>query len=223
MHVLTHVFLSARSRAAPQHGPLGMLCVVCWTDQHHSPLPAGSVRGGSCFQSLVAPALRHNPSRVRSRWGPECGCGRLASASGLQSRRSSAVATLRSCRRCWMCASWSAGTSRRKHACADWPVRMSGGACFCLLCSCRPLRARPAPRPVAARECPHREALLKVLCSSEPLIPSCSCRHPFVRSVRLVQSQSCALLFVPRSCSFQAPLPCNHVENGVIDRQDVEL
>ena len=35
-----------------------------------------------------------------------------ASASGVHSRRSSVVATLRSCRRCgWLCASWSAGHS----------------------------------------------------------------------------------------------------------------
>ena len=45
---------------------------------------------------------------------------------------------------------------------------------FCSFpCSCRPHRVRPAPRPVAARECPLREALQKVLCSrgtrSEPL------------------------------------------------------
>ena len=33
---------------------------------------------------------------------------------------------------------------------------------------CRPHQARPAPRPVAAREYPHREALWKILCSSEP-------------------------------------------------------
>ena len=36
---------------------LRMLCVVCWTDRHHSPLPPGSARGGQCFQSLVAPAV----------------------------------------------------------------------------------------------------------------------------------------------------------------------
>ena len=81
-------------------------------------------------------------------------------------------ATLRSCRRCvWLCASWSAGTPRRRHARIDRPVYMSGGACFCwslvllpCLC-CSPQQARPAPRPVAAHEYPLREALWKVFCS----------------------------------------------------------
>ena len=54
-----------------------------------------------------------------------------ASVPGLQSHRSSVFATLRSCRRCaWLCASWSVGTSRRRHACIDGPVSMSGGANF---------------------------------------------------------------------------------------------
>ena len=39
-----------------------------------------------------------------------------------------------------------------------------------------PQQARPAPRPVAAREFPLREALWKVFCSPGLLIPSCSCR-----------------------------------------------
>ena len=41
--------------------------------------------------------------------------------------------------------------------------------CLCIL----PHRARPAPRPVAAREYPHREALLKVF-ASEVLVPRAS-------------------------------------------------
>ena len=54
---------------------------------------------------------------------PEYGCDRdlrSASASGARSRRNSVVTTLRSCARCvWLCASWSVGTSRRRHACND--------------------------------------------------------------------------------------------------------
>ena len=47
-------------------------------------------------------------------------------------------------------------------------VIMSGGACSCCFaCSCSPHRVRPAPRLVAAREDPHREALWKVLCSRD--------------------------------------------------------
>ena len=48
--------------------------------------------------------------------------------------------------------------------------------------------ARPAPRPVAACGYLNREALWKVLCSSELPIPSFSCCHPFVLGVRLVQA-----------------------------------
>ena len=44
----------------------------------------------------------------------------LAPAEAQSSRRRSVVATLRSSRRCaWLCASWSVGTSRRRHACYD--------------------------------------------------------------------------------------------------------
>ena len=61
-----------------------------------------------------------------------CSCSSCsASVPGLQSHRSSVFATLRSCRRCaWLCASWSVDTSRRRHACIDRPVSMSGGANF---------------------------------------------------------------------------------------------
>ena len=60
-----------------------------------------------------------------------------------------------------------------RSACLVEPV-LVGRAFFCSFpCPCRPYRARPAPRPVAARERPHREACFKVLCSrgtrSEPL------------------------------------------------------
>ena len=51
-------------------------------------LPA-SVRGGTCFQSLVAQALRRNPALVRFRRGPESGRDRAlysASASGARFR-----------------------------------------------------------------------------------------------------------------------------------------
>ena len=57
--------------------------------------------------SARLPAILHSSALV---------CRVSASASGVHSRRSS-VATLRSCRRSvWPCASWSVGTSRRRHA-----------------------------------------------------------------------------------------------------------
>ena len=91
-------------------------------------------------------------------------------------------ATLRSCRRCvWLCASWSAGTSRRRHARIDRSVYMSGGACFCwshvlLPCLCCP-RSKHVQRRVwsllanipSARPCGRSFA-------PELLTPSCSCR-----------------------------------------------
>ena len=49
---------------------------------------------------------------------------------------------------------------------------------------CRPHQARPAPRPVAAREDPHREALCKVSCSSEPCPSASRARDSFVLSQR---------------------------------------
>ena len=89
-----------------------------------------------------------------------------ASASGLQSRRSSVVATLRSCRRCGC-----VPRGQRALLDADMLELIDRSACLvepfsvellllllpCLCCS--PQQARPAPRPVAARDCPHREAL----------------------------------------------------------------
>ena len=65
--------------------------------------------------------------------------------------------------------------------------------------------------------------------------PSCSCRFtstaPATLSFGVFVSFSltvlCTLspchLLVPRSCSFRASLPCNHVENGATDLQDAEL
>ena len=99
----------------------------------------------------------------------------FAPASGSWSRRS-CVATLRSCRRCaWPRASWSVGTSRRRLAFADWPVRMSGGACYwwsflLLPCLCYPrskndrLRVRsPLTKPIA--EPPGRRSCAPPSCS----------------------------------------------------------
>ena len=133
-------------------------------------------------------------------WGDHGLCVRPASVSGLQSHRSSVrvISTLEcdqhsstqlsSLRlamhglvapgvlpQLWplrLCASWSAGTPRRRRACTDRPVSTSGGAFQCgglysssRACAVSPQQARPAPRPVAAREYPHREALQKVFCS----------------------------------------------------------
>ena len=94
-----------------------------------------------------------------------------ASASGLQSRRSSVVATPRSCRCCgWLCA-----CGQRALLDADMLELIDRSACLVepvVVESCAPSvlvlypqQARPAPRPVAARECPFREALWKVFCS----------------------------------------------------------
>ena len=81
-------------------------------------------------------------------------------------------ATLRSCRRCvWLSASWSLGTSRRRHAPIDRPVYMSGGACYCwslvllpCLCCTRSKHVQRHVRSLLAIV-PHREALWKVFCS----------------------------------------------------------
>ena len=120
LRMLTHPLLLRKH--------LRMLCVVCWIDQHHSQPYPGSVRGGPCFQSLVAPA-RRNSFRVRSCSVPQCGRDRAlrsASASGVHSRRSSVVATLRSCRRCdWLCASWSVAALD-----ADMLVMIDRSACL---------------------------------------------------------------------------------------------
>ena len=79
---------------------------------------------GLCKDAIVISELGCSGSREHksSRSGdqPEHGCDRAfvcsASASRPRSRRSSVIATLRSCRRCaWLCASWSVGTSRRRH------------------------------------------------------------------------------------------------------------
>ena len=88
-------------------------------------------------------------------------CFAFALASRVDSTKavseSAYVTRSRSCPRCvWVRASWSVGNSRRRHACADRPVRMSGGVLLLLPFLCRPHQARPAPRPVAARECPSR-------------------------------------------------------------------
>ena len=102
---------------------------------------------------------------------------------------------------------------------------------FCSFpCSCRPHGARPAPRPVAARECPHREALWKVMSSrdarsesfsvvvvvfSRPLqellaqgahhhtLYSCSCspsRHPVRRVLSLSQRCGSDIVLASSSC-----------------------
>ena len=73
--------------------------------------------------------------------------------------------------------------------------------CLC----CHPQQARPAPRPVAARECPFREALWKVFCSlrahSELLLSlhcdSCSWMiGTFLCSVTLQRDVSpCSLMY----------------------------
>ena len=92
-------------------------------------------------------------------------------------------ATLRSCRRCvWLCASWSAGTPRRRHARIDRPVYMSGGACFCWSLVLLPVLVLfPAASTSSAASGP----LLANIPSARPcgrsfapelLTPSCSCR-----------------------------------------------
>ena len=94
-----------------------------------------------------------------------------ASASGLQSRRSSVVATLRSCRRCGC-----VPRGQRALLDADMLELIDRSTCLVepvVVESCAPppvlvlspQQARPAPRPVAAREFPLREALWKVFCS----------------------------------------------------------
>ena len=42
-------------------------------------------------------------------------------------------------------------------------------------------------------------------------------------SLTVLCTLSSCHLFVPKSSSFRASLPCNHVENGVTDLQDAEL
>ena len=132
----------------------------------------------------------------QSEYGCDRGLAFSASASGVHSRRSSVVATLRSCRRCgWLCASWSAGTPRRRLARIDRPVYMSGGACYCwrlvlLPCLCCP-RSKHVQRRVQSLLAivRHREALWKVFCS-----PSCSSRAAPVASLRLFVHPSSARL-----------------------------
>ena len=109
-----------------------------------------------------------------------------ASASGLQSRRSSVVATLRSCRRCGCVSRCQRALLDvdmleliDRSACLVEPVTVESCAPPVLVLS--PQQARPAPRPVAARECPFREALWKVFCSL-----GCSFRAPPVASLRLL-------------------------------------
>ena len=113
---------------------------------------------GLCSARL--PAIVHSSALVRRV---------SASASGVHSRRRS-DATLRSCRRCvWPCASWSVGTSRRRHARIDSPVSMS-------LLANVPI-ARPCGRSCAPRAA-HPELLLSqrgdyscsltVLCTLSP-------------------------------------------------------
>ena len=174
--------------------------MVCWTDQHHlRPLQP------LCVEVILLPANTRHPTQVAnlsanatvlrvSRFGS---LYRLQPKLCLRVRASlvPAAVPVASCRgsasrfglqralppKLWLCASWSVGTSRGRHARIDGPVRMSGGACYCgasapLVLVLSPQQARPTPRPVAARET-HREAsLLKVLCSSELLTSSCSCR-----------------------------------------------
>ena len=94
-----------------------------------------------------------------------------ASASGVHSRRSSVVATLRSCRRCGC-----VPRGQRALLDADMLELIDRSACLVepvAVESCAPppvlvlspQQARPAPRPVAAREFPLREALWNVFCS----------------------------------------------------------
>ena len=115
LRMLTHALLLSTH--------LRMLCVVCWTDQHHSPPLPGSACGSPCYQSLVTQALAFTSSSCSGK-RLEHDCDRVPRlplrASGVHSRRSSVVATLRSCRRClWPCASWSVGTFRRRHSPID--------------------------------------------------------------------------------------------------------
>ena len=95
-----------------------------------------------------------------------------ASASGVHSRRSSVVATLRSCRRCGC-----VPRGQRAPLDADMLELIDRSACLVepvVVESCAPpppvlvlspQQASPAPRPVAAREFSLREALWKVFCS----------------------------------------------------------
>ena len=110
-----------------------------------------------------------------------------ASASGLQSRRSSVVATLRSCRRCGCVPRGQRALLDAdmlelidQSACLVEPVSC-GVLCSSRACAVTPQQARPAPRPVAAREFPLREASWKVFCSL-----GCSLRAAPVASLRLL-------------------------------------
>ena len=109
-----------------------------------------------------------------------------ASASGVHSRRSSVVATLRSCRRCGCVPRGQRALLDAdmlelidRSACLVEPVSVESCAPPVLVLS--PQQARPAPRPVAAREFPLREALWKVFCSL-----GCSLRAAPVASLRLL-------------------------------------
>ena len=109
-----------------------------------------------------------------------------ASASGLQSRRSLVVATLRSCRSCGC-----VPRGQRALLDADMLELIDRSACLVELVtveSCAPpvlvlspQQARPAPRLVERREFPLREALWKVFCSL-----GCSLRAAPVASLRLL-------------------------------------
>ena len=92
------------------------------------------MRSCCAFTSVRLPA--HDPAESestyvvsRSRSCSRCvlpwfGFGCSASAFRPRFRRSSVVATLRSCRRCaWLCASWSVGTCGRSCAPPSFPFR----------------------------------------------------------------------------------------------------
>ena len=143
VHVLTHTFSCARSFTC---------CAWCAGLTSTTPLPCAA-RGGRLLQFFASTP----PS--------QCGCGCDGALSvplrppGSTPAEAQVVATLRSCRRCaWPRASWSVGSTLAlidRSACLVEPLSLIEPFC-CFPCLCRPHKARPAPRPIAARQCPSR-------------------------------------------------------------------
>ena len=131
------------------HGILGVVFTLRWrphacprarprftTASHGSCPSVTSLATRDCFLELFRHCMAASLRSQRAARSFTC------SASKLQSRRtwescSLPAAVPAAC--VWLRASWSVGTSRRRHVIADWPVFMSGGAlCFWWsLCSSR--------------------------------------------------------------------------------------
>ena len=154
-------------------------------------------RGHSSSRSGVTVLRVFRSGDTRSRSFLAASCRGLASCFGLRGALPPKLcATLRSCRRCgWLCASWSAGTTRRRRARIDRPVYMPGGACYCgVLCSSRACAVLAASTSSAASGRCSRLYTIARPCVRSFAPPSCSLRAAPVASLRLYVHPSSARL-----------------------------